>query len=88
MSATIVRDRRQITLPAEVCEPARIQVGDQIDWRFEGDEIRGRKLVPIVSDRSNAKMVRDRRTGLAYMDVEISDEEMESAALSANEPIF
>ncbi|MGH7942574.1 MAG: AbrB/MazE/SpoVT family DNA-binding domain-containing protein [Limisphaerales bacterium] len=84
MSATIVRDRRQITLPAEVCEPAQIEVGDQVDWRFEGGEIHGRKLVPSVSDRAGAKMVRDKRTGMAYLDADISYEEMETAALNAN----
>jgi hypothetical protein len=49
MSATAVRKKRQTTLPAEVCEPAGIEVGDQIDWRFEGGEIRGRKLIADVT---------------------------------------
>jgi bifunctional DNA-binding transcriptional regulator/antitoxin component of YhaV-PrlF toxin-antitoxin module len=84
MSATIVRERRQVTLPAEVCEPAGIEVGDQIDWRLEGDEIRGRKLAPVVSRRSSAKLVKDPRTGLVYFDTPISDEELEAAALNAN----
>jgi bifunctional DNA-binding transcriptional regulator/antitoxin component of YhaV-PrlF toxin-antitoxin module len=46
MSATVVRDRRQTTLPAEVCEAAGIEVNDQVEWRFEAGEIRGRKLKP------------------------------------------
>ena len=45
MSATIVREKRQTTLPADVVEAAGIRVNDQVDWRFEDGEIRGRKLV-------------------------------------------
>jgi bifunctional DNA-binding transcriptional regulator/antitoxin component of YhaV-PrlF toxin-antitoxin module len=84
MSATIVREKRQTTLPVEVCEPAGIEPGDQIDWRFEAGEIRGRKLIPLAADRSKAKTVRDQRTGLVYFDAEVSYGEMEAAALSAN----
>jgi hypothetical protein len=84
MSATIVGERRQITLPAEVCEPAHIDVGDQIDWRFEGNEIRGRKLAPPTSRRDTAKLTRDGKTGLLYFDTDTTYEEMESAALNAN----
>jgi bifunctional DNA-binding transcriptional regulator/antitoxin component of YhaV-PrlF toxin-antitoxin module len=46
MSATVVRGRRQTTLPAEVCEAAGIRINDQVEWRFEDGEIRGRKLKP------------------------------------------
>jgi hypothetical protein len=46
MSATVVREKRQTTLPADVVEAAGIRVNDQVDWRFEDGEIRGRKLVP------------------------------------------
>jgi bifunctional DNA-binding transcriptional regulator/antitoxin component of YhaV-PrlF toxin-antitoxin module len=56
-SATAVRKKRQTTLPAEVCEPAGIEVGDQIDWRFEGGEIRGRKLIPEVEKTATVRPV-------------------------------
>jgi bifunctional DNA-binding transcriptional regulator/antitoxin component of YhaV-PrlF toxin-antitoxin module len=46
MSATVVREKRQVTLPQEVVQAAGIQVDDQVDWRFEDGEIRGKKLVP------------------------------------------
>ncbi len=46
MSATVVRAKRQTTLPEEVCHAAGIHIHDQVDWRFEDGEIRGRKLVP------------------------------------------
>jgi hypothetical protein len=84
VSATIVRERREVTLPAEVCEPAHIEVGDQIDWRFEGNEIRGRKLVPVAGRRGSARLTRDPQTGLVYFDAPASYDEMESAALNAN----
>ncbi len=45
MSATPVREEFQITLPQDVREAAGLKVNDQVDWRFEGGEIRGRKLV-------------------------------------------
>jgi bifunctional DNA-binding transcriptional regulator/antitoxin component of YhaV-PrlF toxin-antitoxin module len=46
MSATVVREKRQVTLPQEVVQAAGIEVDDQVDWRFEDGEIRGKKLVP------------------------------------------
>ncbi|HEY1172481.1 MAG TPA: AbrB/MazE/SpoVT family DNA-binding domain-containing protein [Verrucomicrobiae bacterium] len=45
MSATAVREKRQTTIPADVAEAAGIEPGDQVEWRFEEGEIRGRKLV-------------------------------------------
>ena len=49
MSATTIREKRETTLPAEVCEAAGLSPGDQVDWRIEDGEIRGRKLVPQKS---------------------------------------
>ncbi len=46
MSATAVREQFQVTLPQEVREAAGLRVNDQVDWRFEQGEIRGRKLEP------------------------------------------
>ena len=39
-----MRVKRQTTLPVDVVEAAGIRVNDQIDWRYEAGEIRGRKL--------------------------------------------
>jgi hypothetical protein len=49
MSATVISEGRGITLPAEVCEAAGLRPNDEVDWRFEAGEIRGRKLVPQAS---------------------------------------
>lgn len=45
MSATVVRAKRQTTLPEDICRAAGIRIHDQVDWRFKDGEIRGRKLV-------------------------------------------
>jgi AbrB family looped-hinge helix DNA binding protein len=58
MSTTGIRDRRQITLPAEVSDAAGLEPGDQVEWRFEDGEIRGRKLVPQAERRIVVKLVR------------------------------
>jgi hypothetical protein len=44
MSRTIIWEKRQTTLPPEVCEAAGLQPSDLVDWRFEDGEIRGRKV--------------------------------------------
>jgi bifunctional DNA-binding transcriptional regulator/antitoxin component of YhaV-PrlF toxin-antitoxin module len=55
MSATVVRAKRQTTLPEDVCQAAGIRIRDQVDWRCEQGEIRGRKLVPV---RERVRIVR------------------------------
>jgi len=45
MSATVVSGNRRITLPMDLCDAAGLKPCDKIEWRFEGGEIRGRKLV-------------------------------------------
>ena len=44
MAETVVTDQRQMTLPREVTEAAGLKPGDQVQWRFEAGELRGRKL--------------------------------------------
>jgi hypothetical protein len=44
MSATIVREKRHVAIPAEVFGRAGLRVNDLVDWRFEDGEIRGRRL--------------------------------------------
>ncbi len=58
MSATVVRAKRQTTLPEDVCRAAGIRIHDQVDWRFEQGEIRGRKLVPEREPVRRVKPVR------------------------------
>ena len=59
MSATVVREKRQVTLPQEIFQAAGLNIDDQVDWRFEAGEIRGRKLVPQTgSARIVGKLVK------------------------------
>ncbi len=51
----MVRAKRQTTLPEDVCAAAGIQIRDQVDWRYQDGEIRGRKL---MSARENVQTVR------------------------------
>ena len=46
MSTTAIGEQRQTTLPADVSEAAGLKPGDQVEWRFEKGEIRGRKVAP------------------------------------------
>ena len=46
MNATVVGEKRQVTLPQEVVQAAGIKADDLVDWRFEDGEIHGKKLVP------------------------------------------
>ena len=83
MRASLLRERNQVTLPGEVVEAAGlVPQHDYIAWRFESGEIRGRKQSP-APDRTG-RVARDRKTGLLFWDGDISAEEAENAALSAN----
>ena len=58
MSATAIREKRQTTIPQDVCSAADLQPGDQVEWRFEGGEIRGRKMTPETIPVVRAKLVK------------------------------
>jgi bifunctional DNA-binding transcriptional regulator/antitoxin component of YhaV-PrlF toxin-antitoxin module len=51
MSSTAIREQRQTTLPADVSEAAGLKPGDEVEWRFEAGEIRGRKLATQTGPR-------------------------------------
>lgn len=80
MSATAVREKRQTTLPSDVCDPAGIEPGDQIEWRFEGGEIRGRKLVPAEEKVATVKPVLYRGMLILQAEVDIEKLAVEVAA--------
>ncbi len=46
MSATAIREKRQTTIPSEVCEALGWGVNDRVDWRVEDGQAVVRKLVP------------------------------------------
>jgi len=43
MYATIIDKKRRMTLPEPVCEAAGLKPNDQVEWRVEAGEIRGRR---------------------------------------------
>jgi len=45
-----MREKRQMTLPQDVVHAAGLKIADQVEWRFEEGEIRGKKLVPDDSE--------------------------------------
>jgi len=51
MSTSAIHDRRQIMLPDDVLAAAGLKPGDQVDWRFEDGEIRGRKQPSAAEPR-------------------------------------
>lgn len=77
MSATLVRAKRQTTLPEEVCLAAGIHVHDQVDWRFENGEIRGRKLVPIRGKVRRVRPVKFKDLLIAPQNLEIDLNQMD-----------
>jgi bifunctional DNA-binding transcriptional regulator/antitoxin component of YhaV-PrlF toxin-antitoxin module len=43
--ATVIDKKRRMTLPEPVCEAVGLKPNDQVEWRVEAGEIRGRRLV-------------------------------------------
>ena len=44
MNATMIDKKRRMTLPESVCEAAGLKPNDQVEWRVEAGELRGRRL--------------------------------------------
>jgi len=44
MNATVIDKKRRTTLPESVCVEAGLKPHDQVEWRVESGEIRGRRL--------------------------------------------
>jgi bifunctional DNA-binding transcriptional regulator/antitoxin component of YhaV-PrlF toxin-antitoxin module len=45
MHATVIDKKRRMTLPESVCQAVGLKPHDQVEWRAEAGEIRGRRLV-------------------------------------------
>ncbi len=46
----IVRDKRQITLPAEICKRLGISVGDRLEVRLEGETLIARPKKAVARE--------------------------------------
>ena len=59
MIATAIGEKGQITLPQEIRKAAALETGDQVVWKVQDGEIRGRKLVaPSGRKRIFGKLVK------------------------------
>ena len=58
MSTSAIQEKQRTTLPADISEAAGLKPGDQIEWRFENGEIRGRKLAVPEPRRIIARLIR------------------------------
>jgi bifunctional DNA-binding transcriptional regulator/antitoxin component of YhaV-PrlF toxin-antitoxin module len=45
MNATIIYKKHRMTLPESICAAAGLKPNDQVEWRVQDGEIRGRKIV-------------------------------------------
>jgi bifunctional DNA-binding transcriptional regulator/antitoxin component of YhaV-PrlF toxin-antitoxin module len=45
MNATVIDKKRRMTLPESICQRVGLKPNDQVEWRVEAGEIRGRRLV-------------------------------------------
>ena len=44
MSATLIDKKHRMTLPVSICAAVDLKPNDQVEWRVEDGEIRGRKI--------------------------------------------
>ena len=72
MNATVMDKKRRMTLPGSVCEAVGLKPNDQIEWRVEAGEIRGRKLVA-----QKAKSAFPRGSLLNYLTPERDKEQLD-----------
>lgn len=84
MSATIVGEKNQTTLPDEVVEAAGIRPNDQVDWSFENGKIIGRKLTSEKEAESRLTVVK--RDGHYMLSGKITREEILAAIRADREP--
>jgi antitoxin component of MazEF toxin-antitoxin module len=71
MSATILDKKHRMTLPQSICAAVDLKPNDQVEWRVEDREIRGRKLV-----RQKPKEAFPRGSLLKYLTAERDKEQL------------
>jgi antitoxin component of MazEF toxin-antitoxin module len=69
----VLRARRQLTLPPEVCEALHIDTGDRLTWSLTEDGL-------VVRPRKQAGLAALRAVQEAFAASGISEEEMQQAA--------
>ena len=71
MSATILDKKRRTTLPESICESIGLRPNDQVEWRVEEGEIRGRKLIA-----QKPKEAFPRRSLLKYLTQDLNADQL------------
>ena len=82
MSATIIDKKRRMTLPESICRAMNLHTNDQIEWRIEEGEIRGRKLIVKKS-----KSAFPRGSLLKYLTPERDKEQVAILSGCVQEPV-
>ncbi len=85
MSATIVRAKRQTTLPEDVCQAAGIRIRDQVDCRYQDGEIRGRKLAPVPVKAHKVRPVKFKDLLILPQNIEVDFEVLDQELRAARE---
>ena len=85
MSATVMDKKRRVTLPESVCQAIGLKPNNQVEWRVEEGEIRGRKLVPAKVMKS--KPMFPRGSLLKYLTPERDREQLEILSGCVQGPI-
>jgi AbrB family looped-hinge helix DNA binding protein len=77
----VLRERRQITLPAEVCERLGLQVGDRLEASIEGDAI-------LVRPKRSLAVRALQEIQAAFAASGISEEDLQQEGLRVRERIY
>ena len=77
----ILRDRRQVTLPAEVCERMGLQTGDRLEMHLEDDTL-------VVKPKKGLALSALREIQAAFAVSGIREEELQQSGQEIREEIY
>lgn len=77
----ILRDRRQVTLPAPVCEKMGLQTGDRLEMRVEDDTL-------VVKPKKGLALRALREIQAAFAASGIREEELQQSGQEIREEIY
>ncbi len=77
----ILRDRRQVTLPAQVCEQMGLQTGDRLEMRLEDDTL-------VVKPKKGLALRALREIQAAFAASGISEEDLQQSGRAVREQVY
>lgn len=77
----VLRERRQITLPAEICQQLGLQVGDTLEARLENDAI-------VVRAKRSVALRALRDIQSAFASSGISEEELQAEGRRVRDELY